>query len=178
MILMAVDFPKFFKSAGELYDLWPSFFNWAGLSIISFIGALITATWWMRGFKAGADEARLSGTAGAKEEALRGQIGILEQRLALAAEQQSAAKREGEEFKNELDVLKEKLEQRFALVTKRQPAAAGEFRQIMTNLEVLFGRLLEANNATTITLTAKEVKMGDPIGRPRRQLHLPPPPEP
>jgi hypothetical protein len=134
MTLMAVDFPKFFATAAELYDLWPSFFNWAGGLIIPFVIVLVTATWWMRGYKAATNGA-----------ALKGQIGILEQRLAFATEQQTAAKREADGFKKELDELKEKM---------AHNAPSEDIRQSITKLEVLLGKLLTANNATTATLTS------------------------
>jgi hypothetical protein len=145
MTLMAVDFPKFFATAVELYDLWPSFFHWAAGLIIPIIGGLVFAGWWMRGFKADANEARLNGRAEANEAALNGKIGILEQRLAFAAEQQTAAERVAEGFRNELDELKEKM---------AHDARPEDIRQTVTNLEVQLGKLLAANNATTTTLTS------------------------
>ena len=87
----------------------------------------------MRGYKADAEKA-----------ALNGQIAILKQRLALATEQQAAAEREAENFRKELDELKEKL---------AHNAAPNEIAIATTNLDVLLGRLLTANNATTATLT-------------------------
>jgi hypothetical protein len=141
MALMAVDFPKFFATAAELYGLWPSFFNWAAGLIIPIVFGLVTASWWMRGLRADANEAR----AEANEAALKGQMGILEQRLALATEQQKASGREAEGFKKELAELKEKVV---------HDAPSEEIRLTVTNLEVQLGKLLTANNATTATLTS------------------------
>jgi outer membrane murein-binding lipoprotein Lpp len=137
---MAVDFPKFFTTAAELYDLWPSLFNWAGGIAGSTLVAIVTATWWMRGYKADAREAALAG----ENVGLNGQIEILKQRLALATEQQAAAEREAEGFRKQLDELKEKV---------AHNAPARDIQVVTTNLDVLLGRLLTANNATTATLT-------------------------
>jgi hypothetical protein len=156
MTLMAADFPKFFATAAELYDLWPSLFHWAAGVIGTIAVGLVTASWWMRGYiadrnearirgTAEANEARIRGTAEANEAALKGQIGILEQRLALATEQQTAAKGEAEGFKNKLDELLEKV---------AHNAPPEDVRRTVMNLEVQLGKALAANNATTTTLTA------------------------
>jgi hypothetical protein len=106
---MAVDFPKFFSTASQLYDLWPSFFNWLGGIAGSVIVAIVIATWWMRGYKAAAEIGELKAKAAAetgelKAEAvgLKGQIEILDQRRALASEQQKVAESEAETFKKQL----------------------------------------------------------------------------
>jgi hypothetical protein len=95
---MAVDLPKFVATAIELYELWPSLFNWAASLIIPIVIALVTASWWIGGYKADANEA-----------ALRGQIAILEQRLAFATERRSAAEREAERFRKLSDLRTQQL---------------------------------------------------------------------
>jgi hypothetical protein len=96
----------------------------------------------MRGLKADAREERLKGTAGANEAALIGQIRILDQCLALATEQQSAAERETAVEGNE------------KCAVRGHPSA-------LKNLEVQVGKVLTANNATSTTLTH--------LGRPPKQ---------
>jgi hypothetical protein len=90
---MAVDLPKFITTAMELYELWPSLFNWAASLIIPIVIALVTASWWIGGYRAEASEV-----------ALKGQIAVLEQRLALTTEQRDAAQREVEKIRKESDL--------------------------------------------------------------------------
>jgi hypothetical protein len=146
--LIAVDFPKFFETAEKLYDLWPSFFNWAGGCLLVIAGFLVTAGWWLRGYKADTNEAALTGEKNAKEAALTGEIKLLEQRHALATELQAAAEREAERFKSELNELKEKV---------AQDAPPEEIQAAVTNLEVQLGKFQAANNATTAALSSDEI---------------------
>ena len=153
---MVVDFPKFFMTAAELYDLWPSFFNWLGGISCSLLAGIIAATWWMRGYKADADQSELK----TEIAGLKGQLAIFEQRLALATEQQKAAEREAEDFRLELGELKKKV---------ASNASPKELQVVTTNLDVLLGRLLTANNATSATLTFSGV--GYPREAPILKIH-------
>jgi predicted RNA-binding Zn ribbon-like protein len=104
----------------------------------------------MRGYKAAAEIGELKAKAAAetgelKAEAvgLKGQIEILDQRRALASEQQKVAESEAETFKKQLAEFKEKVEQN---------ASPKEIQMATTNLDVSLDRLLAANNAASATL--------------------------
>ncbi len=56
---MAVDFPKFFATAAELYNLWPSLFNWGLATLGGLFSAVIWLVWFIRGLKAKIDLANL-----------------------------------------------------------------------------------------------------------------------
>src|SRR5262245_14885796 len=99
-----VDFAAFFQKAAELSVLWPSLFNWAVPSFIGFIGIVATATWWMRGYKADADQGELK----AQIAGLKGEQDVLTQRLALATEQQKAATEQAKKFEVELNEFKKR----------------------------------------------------------------------
>jgi hypothetical protein len=43
--MTAVDLPKFFATLSQLYDLWPSLFNWLGGVAGTVIAAIVIATW-------------------------------------------------------------------------------------------------------------------------------------
>jgi hypothetical protein len=77
-----VDFPKFFSKAAELYELWPSFFNWAAGVILPAIGGLVWAAWWIRGYKAEIREAVLGGQIVALQEQLAAETATLKGELA------------------------------------------------------------------------------------------------
>jgi outer membrane murein-binding lipoprotein Lpp len=131
------DFKNFFATAIQLYDLWPSFFNWLGGISFAVLSAIVIATWWMRGYKANADQGQLK----IEIAGLKGKIEILEQRLAFAAEQQNAAEREAEDFKKQLDQLE----------------ARGAPKDLVIILDEAFGRVLMANNAASLALSGGEL---------------------
>jgi len=160
-----VDFPKFFSTAAELYGLWPTFFKVVGGSIVPIIGGLVTATWWMRGYKADAREAVLEGqnvalqgqlaaeTATLKGElaAAKGQLetqvaglmGQLEtERAALKGqlEAQTAA------LKGQIDVLT----QRLALATEQQKAATEQAKKFEAELAQLKARASRGQTPTSL----------------------------
>ena len=160
---MAVDIPKFISTAVELYELWPSLFDWLGGSLGAFMVFLATASWWMRGYKAErdiaiarADSVSTRGQLETEKAALKGQIDVLEQRLALATEQQAVAAKEAESLKKQVD------ERRKQFAEKSVPADVGLFT---TNLDVALARLLAANNATTSTLTLHGALYGNDFKR-------------
>jgi hypothetical protein len=135
-----VDFPKFLTTAAELYGLWPSLFNWLGGIAGTILTGAVVAAWWMRGYKASADIAKVE----TEKASLKGQIDVLQQRLALATEQQRAAAEQATKFESELSAIKAK-------------AATGDtakdIQSLTTNLEITLQKLLLANNTVTSTLT-------------------------
>lgn len=164
-----VDFPKFTSTALELYGLWPALFNWAGGVAISTLAFVITAAWWMRGYKAERDIAivqaqkagvesekaalkgqmdvqiaALSAKLDSEKIAAQGQIQIMEQRLTLAAEQNKAAEQELRRVKERLSDLKGKAEAGEALP---------DIRLATENLGFSFDKLLSANAKVSKTLS-------------------------
>jgi len=133
-----VDFPKFFATAAELYSLWPSFFTWAAGLIVPFIAVLVTATWWMRGYKADAREAALEG----EKIGLKGQVDV--QRLALATEQNKLTEGQVKKFQGELEELKARV---------KRGESLKELQNFTSNLDTTLENLYQANNAVGHTLT-------------------------
>lgn len=138
---MAVDFPKFFTTAAELYELWPSLFTWGAGLIVPILGIIVTASWLMRGYKAGAREAVLEG----EKVGLMGQIEVLQQRLSLAIELQKAATEQAKSFEAQLGKLREKMAKDLLFDKELQVATA--------KLDIALGKLLTANSAVSGTLT-------------------------
>jgi hypothetical protein len=54
-----VDFPKFFASAGELYNIWPSLFIGAVPGFFGLLGIVATWSWRARAHRAALAEAGL-----------------------------------------------------------------------------------------------------------------------
>jgi TolA-binding protein len=153
-----VDFPKFFKTAEELYDLWPALFNWAAGWSFTLLGIVATASWWMRGYKADAAEAGLRNQlnsqinelniqiAGLNGEiaGLKGQIDVLLQRLALAADQQKASAEYAKKVESELAQVN---------AQAAKGADAKELQLTVKGIENSLGALINSNNQVTRTLT-------------------------
>ena len=141
---MAVNFPEFIATAGKLYNLWPSFFNWF-LSQVAFTYVVLAViTWRITSYIFGLRAENQNATLETRIAALEGEKRLLEQRLAFAREQQLAAKEEAEKFGAELAELKEKME---------RTAPLAELRNSTATLDNTLGRLLTANNAVTTVLT-------------------------
>jgi len=168
------DLAKFFKTAIELYNLWPSFFySVAGLIIPITLG-LITVTWRMRGFKADTEQERLKGNMEVLEKTLtgqievtkttlNGQIALLKEHLAFAKEQQGAAQKEAENLKAQLTEFKPQLTE---LVEKGGRKAFADIQNSTAVLESTLGRLLSANNAVSVALTPPSGELRATTGSP------------
>jgi hypothetical protein len=142
------DWAKFFETAGLLYSLWPALFNWAAGLVVPFMAVLVTAAWWMRGYKAETREATLEG----EKIALKGQLELLNQRLALVSEQQKMA-----------DAQAKKVEAELLKISSSKPDDAGIGKDIPVfdagklQLEpMLLRQFLDANNAVSSTLNTPE----------------------
>jgi hypothetical protein len=160
-----VDFPRFFATAGELYNLWPTLFLSAGGLFLALLGIVGSWSWRARGNRAVLAEAGLRGEindlrdqkngeinnqigeiGGLKIEivGLRGQIDVLTQRLALAVEQQKASEEYAQKVKSEFAEYKTKAEEG---ADKKELQFAGN------KVESSVINLINANNLVTSTLT-------------------------
>jgi hypothetical protein len=137
---MSLDFPTLLTKAGDLYDVSPTFFNVSGGVVGSIFGAIVAATWFMRGY------------------GLKGKIDILEERLVLAKEQQTVAQNLAETFKTELGNLREQ-------TAKNAPF--NDLQAATLHLDSTLRKLLTANNAVTSALTGEKTK---PRGRLKEKL--------
>lgn len=160
-----VDFPKFFATAGELYNLWPTIFLSAGAGFLALLGIVGTWSWRARGNRAVLAEAGLRGEindlrdqkngeinnlkgeiGGLKTEivGLKGRIDVLTERLAFAVEQQKAATEYAEKVESEFAEYKTKVEK--GGDPKELQVAANRVENSVINL-------ITANNLVTSTLT-------------------------
>ena len=138
---MTVDLPKFFATAMQLYELWPSLFNWTAGGIALVLVLFVTATWWMRGYKADARQAALEG----EKIALNGQLDGLLQRLTLATEQQKMATEHAKSFEAHITTLREKIAKDI-LVDR-------DLQMLIAKLDISLGRLMATINSVSGTLT-------------------------
>jgi chromosome segregation ATPase len=109
----------------------------------------------MRGYKAEAREASLEG----EKIALKGQIEILQQRLALAAEQQKVVTEQAKEFQAELAQLKAKV---------GKGESVGDLQLFTTTLGATLDKVVNSNNAVGSTLTLV-LPDGPPVVIPARR---------
>lgn len=141
---MTVDLPKFFATAAQLYELWPSLFNWTAGVVVVILAIFVAATWWMRGYKADARQAVLEG----EKIALNGQIEGLMQRLSIAADQQKTATEQAKGLETQLMVLREKMAKDILLDR--------DLQMLVAKLDISLGRLLSAISAVSGALVPSQ----------------------
>ena len=95
---MSVDFNAFMRKSEELYDIWPSFFHWAGPALLGVLGTICWFVWWLRGH-------RIDG----ERNSLKEQINALRERLSLAKDQADGFKLGVENLKMEMLTFKEQV---------------------------------------------------------------------
>jgi hypothetical protein len=145
-----VDFPKFFATAGELYNLWPALFNWAVPAFFSLLGIVAIVSWWMCSYRANTAQALMQNQMNGEISelkieivGLKGEINVLTRHLTFAAQEQKAAVEHTKKVEAELAEYK---------AQAAKGAGPKELQLAVKEIENSVKNLITANNLVTSTL--------------------------